>query len=537
MLMHRLGKSRHLMGAAFLALALCACDEDGSSSAPFPAYQGQEQNPRTVAVGSSVAFVSQAGGHVDMLSLAGDSPQPQAKRVRLPSLPRTWSVRNEHEELLLLSDGDQRDGHEDPRPRLTALAADGSLRNYDVEGHFGRSAQSQDGHWVVLFSGEEDGWDRVVSNLNQVALVDLTAPPSEDNPRVHTLLGLGGSPRFAEVTAELDILGEKRRLAVFYSQTYISIFDLSHPERAEITVPLGEVSEGGSARPEQVVYDEQRAAIFVRTSNSPDVYMVGFSEDVDDVSQHDFVLAPPNPLPVGSIPRDIRVYEESDGTTRLLALASQSLAIVEPNSARLSSVRLTAAGDRMLPYRLVDDDESGPGRLLVYGAAVAASALSFVDLNDLEDRRSRNVSELPLPYAISAAAEPLVQGERVVLQHSRGNEWGQPSNVAVIDLALEAAFPLTLHPISKLDPSTGQLWVAGQDRVAVVDLPSLSIDEFPLDAYINTMLMPSGSPFVVFDHGSREGYITLVDRDEPSRAQALSLRGFFWESILAGDVK
>lgn len=526
----------HIARSGWLWLALClpslgaglglvGCDDTEDS--PNRLVPPGEIGP--IALGDRLAYINAFDDQVHLLDLSDDPPAPEAQSVRLPSVPRLWSKRADRDEVLLLCDGRKDpDDDKEPVPALVVLGAGGKLRTYEVGHSFAQLEQSRDGRWAILYGGAGASGS-LVSNPNQVALVDLSAEPGADNPRLHTLLGLGGAPSSARITPEVEILGERRRLAVLFSSSYVSIFDLAHPERSEITVPFGEVESAEPASPQQIEFDESRSALFVRTSNGNDVYMVVFAEDVDDQSEHDFVLAPPNPLSVGGRASDIILYKETDGQTRLLAVLPTSLSIVEPNSARLTQVNLGAEHNRMLAYRLQDDDGDGPPRLFLYGVDSGSQQLTFVELSDLEARRSRNVEGLTLPSSAYLRGEAILHKERAIL---RNEEVG----LTVVDLRQRSASPLSISYEAQrqvLDREQDRLWVLGATRAAAVSLQDLSVKELRLDAPIAYMVVPTDSSFLVFDHDYEEGYLTLVDREEPQRSTAQSLRGFLWQGLFS----
>jgi hypothetical protein len=183
------------------------------------------------------------------------------------------------------------------------------------------------------------------------------------------------------------------------------------------------------------------------------------------------------------------------------------------------------------------DPKTRPRALLI-GPGLAASAVSFLDLEQLEGLRARNLDSRPMSAAAAQAFFFADRGQALVLHQAQS---GAPG-LSMIDLARRTVAPIfaesaptevTLGP-----PPTDKVWIgsAQSDRLGFVSLGSLSPGEVRLDDPVASVLpVPhpgDGKPRVVVVHPGTVGSLTVLDADRPDRASARAVHGFLLTGLL-----
>src|SRR5262249_47964601 len=135
-------------------------------------------------------------------------------------------------------------------------------------------------------------------------------------------------------------------------------------------------------------------------------------------------------LAAGSGPADMALFDTSDGT-RLLVVApgSRDAFVVDARSARTTRLPLDAAATRIYGFTGASpgDTKTQP-RALLLGAGLGTRTASFLDLERVDDLRTRNLDTRPIGEpAVDAVA---LTGE-ILIAH-RGQQGG--AAFSVIDL-------------------------------------------------------------------------------------------------------
>jgi hypothetical protein len=520
---------RSLLGASLLCAAVgCGDQQDAfiESSSYFDA---------PVALDGALVFVDAQRNRALLLDTAAKQPVAEVDRVDLPYGAEHAERRNgAADEALVLCKGRRSSPEADEEPAaLVAIAKNGKARTYDLgTTPFDTLVQSDDGRYVVLLrKGEEDG--RVLSNANQLAIVDLGAKPSEKRAVTHrTPTSFGHRATHAVFSPTIRIAEEDRRLLVVLSDAEVTIIDLGHPDRRETVVQLGG-STGRSIQPTQVLWSSTgEPTMYVRGDASNDVFAFRLEARDADEDQNDFRPSI-NQLGGGAGPTDMALYEETIGETvitRLLVVSpgSRQALVIDPSSSKATAVTLQLGASNVLLFHATSPKDDEPRtRALLYGEGVAG--VSFLDLDDIETRKGRNVETLHLGMTVTRAL-PLLEKDKVVLMHEDGG-------VSVLDLPQRTAVPILSSASladALFDAERNRMWVApaGAIYVGTLDLFTGVTDEVLLDAPIKAMFPMLDSDRVAIVHESTVGYVTFLDAAAPSRETAHSVRGFFLSDIL-----
>lgn len=542
------GQATRLM-LGLLALALGGLGCGGSTTGVGFAAAG---SLGPVALAASVAYVDPAAARALVIDPAARTLA--ARAVPIGKRPAQAVRRLGHDELLVLSRGERGDTGLAPEdPSLVVVPADAAQapRRFPVGSRFDALAQSPDGRFAVLFFSQAAGVDEQASllvNPNEVEVVDLDGPiPATGGGR--TLRSFGAVPRAVLFAPPLTLQTTPPRtlqLAVVLSDSYVTLFDLEHQERTEITVSLAAADAPQTVTPLQLAFDttdpKQDPTVFIRSDGSTDVVALRLSPTAlplaDKANDFHPVLSL---LGTGDQPSDMALYPDTDGPRLLLLLPKrQQLAVLDPRTSRATTVALPAPAERLVLFNAAapSEPQSRPRALLL---ADSGGEVAFLDLEGLEAGGTRNIELRPM----AAAAHdflPLTDRGVVIAEHS-------PSSggvgLSVIDLARRTVSPLVGEPISGLAPAPlpgDEVWLApsAASRVGLLHLGSLAADEVRLDQAVSAVLPlgPSadGHRYVVVDHGRGDGDITVLDADAPTRKTARSLIGFFYTDLLSrGD--
>jgi hypothetical protein len=444
-------------------------------------------------------------------------------------------TRNGHTgEALVLCRGRADDGeHDKVSAALAVVSASGVDRSYEFDAPFNSLTQSDDGRRVFLFfdpdaAGESD---TLLQNQSEVAIVDLDAPPGEENPKLRTLDSFGDVPRQAVFSPPMQVAGSERELAVVLFDSDIAIWDMTHIDRPAYTVRLA--SGSGAVQLEQVIFGVDEPNVYLRGSASDTVFLIGLVPAGAD-RENDFQPVV-NHLIAGAQPSDFTLYDEpamSDASTnphRLFVVASGSASalVVDTASNHDTTIPLPAAMSSILRF---DGNPDDPERALLYREG--SNSVVFVDLEGLEDGRGRNVEQVTLRSAY---------GRVVKLSETLALLIHQGQGLSLLDLAERTVQPMqSSQNLVSSEAANGKLWLApaGDQRVGFLDLSTFHPSEVRLDAPVSDhVAVPSEThPRFVTVHDSSIGYVTALDADDPGNLDAAySLRGFLVDDLLGGE--
>lgn len=494
-----------------------------------------------VALDSRVAFVDRTNARAFLLD-PGDAALA-VRAVALTPDPVLAARRNGADELVVLSRG-ERGGPGVPAapPFLTIVPADATkaVRTVKLGSRFDAMAQSPDGRFVVASFAPGRAPGEVLFNPNEIAIVDLTAAAPVAVPR--TIRSFGGVPTgIAFSPAPLRVGGRARSLAVLFSDGYVTLLDLDRAAQAsEITIPLTPPEDRRTVRPVQVLFQDATkdadATVFVRTDGADDIYALALKPDAAPASAdaNDFhpVLSL---LGAGTRPADMALFTTSDGASRLLVVSpgSSDAWVVDAQTSRSTRIPLDAAASRIALFTA-----RGPGdtterkRALLLAPGTPSRALGFLDLDQLEALRARNLDSRSMG-APAAQLLLLPVGGRAVVLHPAGA--GGPG-ISVVDLERRTIAPIvagvSLSGVVLGPPGTDRLWVpaAGGVDLPFIRLSSLETGFVTLDAPVAAVL-PVGKHVVVV-HPSVAGQVTVLDANAPDRSSAHARAGFLLDGLL-----
>src|SRR5262249_13052089 len=113
---------------------------------------------------------------------------------------------------------------------------------YAIGSPFDRIAVSPDNSIaIVYFSGSGPDAAGFFRNPNELAVVDLTRPPGPSNPVLKTIRPFGSVPEGISLSPPMTVPGTDgiaRTFAFILSANNLTVLDVSHPERREVSVRL-----------------------------------------------------------------------------------------------------------------------------------------------------------------------------------------------------------------------------------------------------------------------------------------------------------
>jgi hypothetical protein len=522
------------MRPATIALALAAFGAGCQSWEP--AYRESWMMLPPVALDGRVAFVERTNARVFLVDPADPAARP--RMVSLPKDPVLAQRRPGHDELLVLSRGERGRAGVAPEPAaLTLVPSDPArpLVAVPLSSRFARLDQSADGRFVVASVGPGAAGSEALFNPNEMALIDLAAARPAALPR--TLRSYGTVPSAVLFSPPLRLMDGPRTLAVIFADNFVTMIDVEHPTRPEITVGLTlPPDDRRTLHPAQVVFDPDDPALYLRADGANDVYalrLVPVPPAERGADGNDFRPAL-SLLAAGTGPADMALYDTSEGR-RLLVVSpgSSDASVIDAHTSRSTRIPLDAPASRILLFSaMAPGDPRARPRALLVGPGLAASSVSFLDLEQLEGQRARNLDSRPMP---ASAAEVFFfpdRGQALMLHRPKS---GAPG-LSVIDLARRTVAPIfaeaTPTQVTLGPSSSDKVWIgsAQSERLGFVSLGSLSPGEIRLDEPVDAVLaLPKpgdGHPRVVVVHPGAAGSLTVLDAENPARDTAATLQGF-----------
>jgi hypothetical protein len=383
---------------------------------------------------------------------------------------------------------------------------------HDLGSPFDEVAISDDNRYAVAFfsADAEPGETEVFRNPNAVAILDLeTGDLAEKNVRSFGDVprGVVFSPSIMAPLLPDGSLGAQRTLAVVFADGYLTLLDVTHPERREVTVRLSLPGMDADVSPVEMVFAPFAGAAYLRASGTSDVYVLALTaREAASEDENDFVVSI-NTLSAGSFPSDVALF--SDGGQQKVLIANQQsgdLTVIDALTARFVSIPVGDPVDRILVY-----PEQNPEVAVVFSQASPRRTIHFLDLANVEASRGRNLTTLE-------GAEPVVGIELipgraqalVVHDHDR-------SVISVLDLYERTLSPFTGHQaLSDYAVTPGGELLAGfsglDTRLGVVDLTHLTSRAVVLEHVPSQVLTLARDDD---DSGDAELGAVIVVHDEP----------------------
>jgi hypothetical protein len=331
--------------------------------------------------------------------------------------------------------------------------------------------------------------------------------------------------------------GEPRTLAAVFATGYITLLDVTHPERSEVTIRLTLPEMSQEIIGEEMVFVPEAGTAYLRARSTSDIYAFTLTaRQPETEDQNDFQVSI-NTLAAGTAPGDIAVFTD-DGEQKVLVANQQSanVTLIDARTSQFVTVPVGDPVDRILLY-----PEDDPHTAVLHSQASHRSAIHFLDLRNLEENKGRNLSTLN-------AAEPVLSVERIsgrdaaLVVHSDDR-----AVLSVLDLESRTLNPLTAHNTLSgfaFTASGGLLagFTAGSDQLGLVDMTDLSVRTLQLLYFprkIVGLRLPEGQEpgpemnTLVVSHWGDFGQITVIPN--PSQADTDNvyvMSGFLMKDLL-----
>jgi hypothetical protein len=278
--------------------------------------------------------------------------------------------------------------------------------------------------------------------------------------------------------------------------------------------------------------------IFVRADGSNDLFALSLAPvpAAERTPQGNDFRPVLSLLGVGAPAADVQVFAGPDKAARLLVLvpSRQQALIIDPATSRTTPLALGIPASRIVLFAAAapGQPDARPRALLVPMGGPAE--LGFLDLDQVEDLRSRNLDTRTMGDAANDLLASTDHGLVIVQHASRGG-------LSVIDLAHRTVAPLVTERLGGLTlaaPPANKVWIATSfsNHLGYLTLPELSAGDIRLDAPVQAIFplgtSKDGKHRVVIDHKQSGGRITVLDADDPQRATARSVGGFLYTDIL-----
>lgn len=412
------------------------------------------------------------------------------------------------------------DGGEKPAP----------LARYELQDPYDELEIDPAGGWLIVH-----GSGGLVSNPNELILVDLSQNDAAAALTSKTLDSYGGKPKRFVFTGELSVPdGKKHRLLVVEREKDLAIIDLDDLGAQEITVGLPQNGQGDYASPADVVYHdgidgEVNALLGVQLQNDSSVFLLSVNPPTS--SAHAFSLDA-NLVDVGGVPSQLDfVQTRKDGGLRLAALVPSKKAakLIDPGSSNVQDVALPVGFTHIRRITSEVSESSGQDIALLYGEST--STIAFWQLGTTTGTPYRSIDSYDLGIQVQQVLD--VPGatfaDRKILA---GPAAGATRQFYVLDLAERKSFPLdALSDLTlNLSPAGKQLWAfkrgtSGFARLTFDPLqPSSLYTELPID-FVHDFATQRGESersalalHLLAVSGHYSVAATLFDGDAPSTA-------------------
>ncbi len=554
-------------GFLILSLSLAALPACGGGSTQF--WLPKNNLLPMVALADRVAYVEESSGTAFVLDPADPSLTPTLTPVgKRPVLAVKHAGSNR---LLVVTAGDRGSAEQAPQPAQLVVvdpASPAAPAAYALDSRFDGLAQSGDGRFAVLYhtSSAQDANDGALFNPNDMVVADFgdtpTGAPTVTPKSIRSLGGVPTSPSSSPIqfSPVYNFQGGPRRLAVILSQNYVTIFDLIHLDRNEISVPLCPASGTCNYGVAQVVFDPANANIYVRATGAQDIFQISLTDlgpGAATGGSNDF-LASLSMLAVGSPAADMALYGTgADARLAVVAPNTRSLVLIDPTTSRSVAVTMAIPATKIVPFTLPSQDPSTNkprNQAMLVDLQQGSSSVLFADFGLVETAGGLPLSQ----YSIRGGATdvvPLVsQGLALLLfDKSAGG-----AVLSVVDLANRSFFDFNSSSAlgspylevrngglaSRLwnvdSPDNGQ--PSNDSGIHYLDVAAGGSQSHPtiwLDQTITSitaLAAPSsdGHRYLVLGQSdpNQYGNLTLLDADHPDRATARTAYGFLFTNYL-----
>ncbi len=487
-----------------------------------------------IGLEGSFALVDESLHAVHLVSVDDELGLPQARRATGKNVVNAMSSPN-GDRLFVLTEGDQpRRKSTDERPALWMYDGSGAgtlLAKYTLSDPLNGLAMDPDGRYVVVYSAGSSS--AFVTNRNELVVIDTTLPASDTNPLPRTIRSFGGTPQRLTFTSPLNLPAGERRMLLVETDQDLSILDLDHLDRKEVTVRLSndyKIVPAGVTYTDGLPSRNDDARVAVRTTNENSVFLLTFVPQLSDTAENDFGLTV-NIIGLTTTPSDF-AFVNTDGGLRLAMLepGQRMATLADPDTTTITQVEMPAAYGRisLVTHEVADAPASGSDVAMLWGGASSAAGVAFWSLGKSVGQAYRSIEVLP---DVAASVGEVVsvpapnQSLKILVPSSFGSQGGQ---FHVLDLAHRTASPLQTKASSlsltvSADGQRAWFFQRGARDVAVIDLvtmhPQNLVLDYPIANIYDVARTGSGRAMVALHRDGNMG-ATVIDAFSPDEASA-----------------
>ena len=512
-----------------LALLLAGCWED---ERPL-AWSRDRTVIGPLPLKSQVAYIDSALDRVTLVDLAADKPAITTAKIGRRAV--TAAPSPDRHLLFVVTRGEEaiHHGEIDQPPMFWVVDTQNPKTPpiaYEIGSPFDRIAISPDNHVAIAyFSAAGPDAAGFFRNPNELAIIDLTQPPSDTNPTLKTIRSFGSVPEGIELSPPMTVPGllDARTFAFVLSQNNLTVLDTAHPTNPEISIRLD--LGGDPVVPKEIVFAPNTASAYVRSDNARDVLQVLLQPDPSGgANDYRPQLAE---LGAGGGPTDIAVYD--DPTQRRYVLAATpntaEVVVIDADTAQFRSIGITDPIDRILLF-----PSDAPHKALFASIGAKLPRLWILDLDNIQDPLTQaKLHEVDLDQPVRDVV-PVPGRDLAMVVHDDAR-----TVLGLLDMTTESTSPLL--GVGKLDsydfsPNGAYLIGATQtvDRVGFVALDNLHPTDFRLDDLPQRVLSTENGKIFV-DHGDPTGKATIIPSPTATRADAFVLTGFLTDHLLDAE--
>jgi len=549
----RWSSRRTTLVLSLLLAPLAGCD---SSNPSF--WQPRNALLPLVPLDNQVAYVETNSHTAFLLDPADTTFKP--RMVPVGKTPVTAVKHSGGNQLIVLSQGDS--GSASAKaipPQLAIIDAKPSVDPiaYTLAGRFDGLAQSAEGRFLVLYhtSSTQNASDTGLFNPNEMTIVDFNKPhdPTVAIP-TKSIRSLGGVPTRIEFSPPYPFAAGARNLTVVLSQNYVTILDLDHPERTEVSVPLCPQSAGCTYSPDQIVFDPANLNIYVRAGNAKDIFQITLTDlwpalPTDGIS-NDF-HASLSMLSVGANPAAMVLFDTKNGPRlAVLAPASKSLVIIDPSTSHTTTITTTIPSNVMIPFTVLDATSTPRNQAMLIDTTNGNSSVLFADLEQVETTAGLAISDAPLRASASDVWPLLDPSGKCVSAILVLGKSSSVSAFTVVDFATRRFVDITASSsfgtpyLETRSPSrlwgvnagTKLSWInlAAREGEATLAPSFVWLDQNVTAIHALAAQSADSHRYLVVEQSDPDsiGNLTFLDADKPDRATARTAYGFLFSNYL-----
>jgi hypothetical protein len=518
---------------ASLVAALAACEDDRPIQ-----WDRDRAVLGPVPLKTQVAYVDSALDRVTLVDVAASTPAISTRRIGRNAIVAVPS--SDRHTLFVITRGEEavKRGQVDQPPLLWVVdTTDPNAKpiSYAVGSPFDRLALSPDHSIAVAyFSAAGPDTAGFFRNPNELAIIDLTRPPGDDNPTVKTIRSFGSVPAGVVLSPPMAIAGDAdaspRTFAFVLADNNLTVLDASHPARREISIRLDLGTQ--TVTPREIVFAPATASAYVRSDHARDVLQVILQPLPPAQPGDNDYLPELAELGAGGGPTDIAVYDDASQHRRVLASTPDTgdVVVIDADTAQFRTVAIPAPIDRILLFS-TGDPSSPPHEALFASLAANSPQLFVLDLDDIADPLVQPAARLIQLDQPVLDVVPVPDRDLALVVHDDAR-----TVIGLLDMTTESTSPLL--GVGKLDsydfsPSGTHLIGAtyGVPRIGFVELDDLHPTDFRLDdPPARVVSLEDGKIFV--DHGDPFGRATIIPSPDATRDQAIVLTGFLTANLL-----